>query len=172
MLTKQRGESRGEGLSSRSWPRQRRGHAVRLASEGANTAAIDISRPDATAGYPLASPDDPARSVVGCRRCRSRHRRVAEFGTIDVVRANAAIASSRRAHELGELGPDARCHGAVLASKTTEWPRGPTPGQSSASHPSGKSGIHPSGSSAEYRRSAAETILGSCLVGNSPSDGV
>jgi (+)-trans-carveol dehydrogenase len=96
------GAARGQGRS----------HAVRLAEEGADIIAIDICAPIASISYPAASPDDLQETVrlveATGRRILSRvvdvrdyhgveqvvHDGVAQFGGIDIVIANAGIATS------------------------------------------------------------------------------
>ena len=95
------GAARGQG----------RNHAVRLAEEGADIIAVDISTPVASVGYPMASAADLAETV---RLVEATGRRifaaeadvrdaaelrdvvdagVAELGRLDIVSANAGIAS-------------------------------------------------------------------------------
>jgi len=95
------GAARGQG----------RNHAVRLAEEGADIIAVDISTPVASVGYPMASAADLAETV---RLVEATGRRifaaeadvrdaavlrdvvdagVAKLGRLDIVSANAGIAS-------------------------------------------------------------------------------
>ena len=95
------GAARGQGRS----------HAIRLAEEGADIIAVDICGPIETVPYPLASEDDLDETA---REVESRGRRivaqpadvrddaalqkafdagVAEVGPVDIVVANAGIAS-------------------------------------------------------------------------------
>ncbi|WP_433634575.1 mycofactocin-coupled SDR family oxidoreductase [Nocardia sp. CA-120079] len=99
---------------------QGRSHAVTLAAEGADIVLCDISEPIGSVPYPLSSEDDLAETVklveeTG-RRCvavqadvRSRsamdglaERAVAEFGRIDILLANAGIASGAAVAEMDE----------------------------------------------------------------------
>ncbi|MEV5834816.1 mycofactocin-coupled SDR family oxidoreductase [Nocardia sp. NPDC052112] len=99
---------------------QGRSHAVTLAAEGADIVLCDIAAPIASVPYPLSSEDDLAQTVelveeTG-RRCvavqadvRSRvemdglaERAVAEFGRIDILLANAGIASGAAVAEMDE----------------------------------------------------------------------
>lgn len=104
------GAARGQGRS----------HAVRLAEEGANIVAVDICAPVETAPYPTASPDDLAETVelvekhdrriiaheADVRDLAALESVVAEandeFGGIDIVVANAGIASMGPSWELTE----------------------------------------------------------------------
>src|SRR5918997_2519644 len=95
------GAARGQGRS----------HAIRLAQEGADIIAIDICKQVESVGYPLAGPDDLAETV---RQVEELDRRivaheadvrdsaglkgalddgVAQLGRLDIVCANAGIAS-------------------------------------------------------------------------------
>ena len=95
------GAARGQGRS----------HAVRLAQEGADIIAVDICAQVGTVGYPLATSDDLAETV---RQVEALDRRivateadvrdtaalgravddgVAQLGRLDIVLANAGIAS-------------------------------------------------------------------------------
>ncbi|MEV6339417.1 mycofactocin-coupled SDR family oxidoreductase [Nocardia vinacea] len=99
---------------------QGRSHAVTLAAEGADIVLCDISEPIGSVPYPLSSEDDLAQTVklveeTG-RRCvavqadvRSptamdglAERAVAEFGRIDILLANAGIASGAAVAEMDE----------------------------------------------------------------------
>ena len=98
------GAARGQG----------RNHAVRLAEEGADIIAVDISTPVASVGYPMASAADLAETV---RLVEATGRRifaaeadvrdaavlrdvvdagVAKLGRLDIVSANAGIVSAAR----------------------------------------------------------------------------
>ncbi|MFJ2008510.1 mycofactocin-coupled SDR family oxidoreductase [Streptomyces chartreusis] len=97
-----------------------RSHALRLAEEGADIVAIDICAPIETAPYELAAPDDlseTAKLVEGNgRRVLARQTdvrdlsalqdlvadAVEEFGGIDILVANAGIASFGLSWELAE----------------------------------------------------------------------
>jgi SDR family mycofactocin-dependent oxidoreductase len=99
------GAARGQGRS----------HALRLAQEGADVIAIDICRQIDGLGYKLANPDDLATTVaevealdrriiaaeIDVRDAQSVQafvaRSAAELGGVDIVIANAAIASVGRA---------------------------------------------------------------------------
>ncbi|WP_161996337.1 SDR family NAD(P)-dependent oxidoreductase, partial [Rhodococcus sp. YH1] len=95
------GAARGQGRS----------HAVRLAQEGADIIAVDLCAQVDTVGYPLATADDLAETV---RQVEALDRRiiagqadvrdsaalksavdegVAQLGRLDIVLANAGIAS-------------------------------------------------------------------------------
>lgn len=93
------GAARGQGRS----------HAVRLAQEGADIIAIDICRQIDSVAYPMATPDDLARTVSEVERLDRRivsakadvrdsvalnaalEGGVAELGGLDIVVANAGI---------------------------------------------------------------------------------
>jgi SDR family mycofactocin-dependent oxidoreductase len=104
------GAARGQG----------RAHALRLAEEGADIIAVDICTQLDTVPYPMATPDDLAATA---KLVEERDRRVltrqvdvcdlgalqstvtdavAEFGHIDIVCANAGIATMGPAWELTE----------------------------------------------------------------------
>ncbi|HZE65917.1 MAG TPA: mycofactocin-coupled SDR family oxidoreductase [Sporichthyaceae bacterium] len=104
------GAARGQG----------RAHALRLAEEGADIIAVDICSQLDTVPYPLATPDDLAATA---KLVEERDRRVltrqvdvcdlgalqaaaadgvAEFGHIDIVVANAGIATMGATWELTE----------------------------------------------------------------------
>jgi SDR family mycofactocin-dependent oxidoreductase len=105
------GAARGQG----------RAHSIRLAREGADVVAVDICAPVDTAPYPLATPEDLeqtleavtslGRRAVGHRADVRDHAAMAsvaesalsEFGNIDIVVANAGIASFA---PIWELGPE------------------------------------------------------------------
>lgn len=95
------GAARGQGRS----------HALRLAQEGADIIAIDIAKQLESVGYPMATPDDLAETV---RQVEALDRRivateadvreydalksavddgVAQLGRLDIVSANAGIAT-------------------------------------------------------------------------------
>ncbi|MCX4091002.1 mycofactocin-coupled SDR family oxidoreductase [Nocardia sp. alder85J] len=93
------GAARGQG----------RAHALAMASEGADIIAVDICRNIESNPYPLATPEDLEETARGVEKLgrrivariadvRERHELrdaitagVAEFGTIDIVVANAGI---------------------------------------------------------------------------------
>ena len=104
------GAARGQGRS----------HAVRLAQEGADIIAVDICAQVDSVPYPMATPDDLAETV---KEVEALDRRIvaaqadvrdydalkaalddgiARLGRLDIVSANAGIASFGRADELGE----------------------------------------------------------------------
>ena len=104
------GAARGQGRS----------HAVRLAQEGADIIAVDLCAQVDSVPYPMATPDDLAETV---RQVEALDRRivasqadvrdlaalqtavdagVAELGRLDIVSANAGIASFGAADELGD----------------------------------------------------------------------
>jgi (+)-trans-carveol dehydrogenase len=104
------GAARGQGRS----------HAVRLAEEGADIIAVDICAQVESVPYPMATPEDLAETVKEVealdRRIvaiqadvrdypavqRALDAGVAELGHVDIVSANAGIASYGLAHELDE----------------------------------------------------------------------
>jgi len=97
---------------------QGRSHCIRLAEEGADIIAVDICDPVATVSYPMASAADLAETAAQVealdRRCVSAavdvrdfehlqetfDRGAAELGGLDVVVANAGIASYAAGHEI------------------------------------------------------------------------
>jgi SDR family mycofactocin-dependent oxidoreductase len=104
------GAARGQGRS----------HAVRLAQEGADIIAVDLCAQVGSVGYPLASPDDLAETV---RQVEALDRRivasqadvrdtaglktavdegVAQLGRLDIVLANAGIASFAPVQDLDD----------------------------------------------------------------------
>jgi (+)-trans-carveol dehydrogenase len=104
------GAARGQG----------RGHAVRLAEEGADIVAVDIVSQIDTVPFPMATPDDLAETV---KEVETLDRRivasqadvrnygglkaalddgVAKLGRLDIVAANAGIVSFGTAEELTE----------------------------------------------------------------------
>jgi SDR family mycofactocin-dependent oxidoreductase len=104
------GAARGQGRS----------HAIRLAQEGADIIAVDLAGQVDSVPYPMSTPDDLAQTV---KEVESLDRRiiateadvrdygalkkaldkgVAELGRLDIVSANAGIASFGRADELPE----------------------------------------------------------------------
>lgn len=104
------GAARGQGRS----------HALRLAQEGADIIAVDICAQVGTVGYPLATPEDLAETV---RQVEALDRRVvatqadvrdtaaltaavdegvAQLGRLDIVLANAGIASFAPVEDLGD----------------------------------------------------------------------
>jgi len=104
------GAARGQGRS----------HAVRLAQEGADIIAVDISAQIETVPFPMGTPDDLAATVeeveaLGRRIIASAvdvrdydalkatlDAGVARLGGLDIVAANAGIVSFGRAEELTE----------------------------------------------------------------------
>ncbi len=104
------GAARGQG----------RAHAVRLSEEGADIVAVDLCRPVSSVKYPLATEDDLAETAKlvekSGRRVMARQADVRdqaaldgvvsealrEFGHLDIVVANAGIASFGRVWELSE----------------------------------------------------------------------
>ncbi len=104
------GAARGQGQA----------HAVRLAEEGADIIAVDICGPIDGVGYPPSTPDDLAATVklveeTGRRIVASEADvrdyaalekviadGVAEFGRLDIVAANAGIASFGQAISISE----------------------------------------------------------------------
>ncbi|PKZ63836.1 NAD(P)-dependent oxidoreductase [Gordonia terrae] len=104
------GAARGQG----------RAHALRLAEEGADIIAVDICAPISTAPYPLGEPGDleetaklveqldrrilfrqgDTRDLEGLQSLVSDG--IAEFGGIDIVVANAGVASYGPAWEITE----------------------------------------------------------------------
>ena len=104
------GAARGQGRS----------HAIRLAEEGAHIIAVDTLKTVATAGYPMASPDDVAETVrlveatgQGIHFAEADVRDfdalktvldagVDRFGRLDIVSANAGILSFGNVEELSE----------------------------------------------------------------------
>ena len=104
------GAARGQGRS----------HAVRLAQEGADIIAVDLAGQVASVPYPMATPEDLDQTV---KEVEALDRRivatkadvrdygalkkalddgVAQLGRLDIVSANAGIASFGRAEELPE----------------------------------------------------------------------
>ncbi len=104
------GAARGQGRS----------HAVRLAQEGADIIAVDLCAQVGSVPYPMATPEDLAQTV---KEVEALDRRivatqadvrdygavkaavddgVAQLGRLDIVSANAGIASYGRAEELPE----------------------------------------------------------------------
>ena len=104
------GAARGQGRS----------HAVTLAREGADIIAVDLCAQISTAPYPMATPEDLARTV---KEVEATGRRivaavsdvrdydalkqalddgVARLGRLDIVSANAGITSFGRAEDLAE----------------------------------------------------------------------
>ncbi len=102
------GAARGQG----------RGHAVRLAEEGADIIAVDICRQVDTVPYPMATPEDLAETVKEVEALGRRivaveadvrdhdalkdavDRGVAELGRLDIVVANAGISSMAPTEEM------------------------------------------------------------------------
>jgi (+)-trans-carveol dehydrogenase len=104
------GAARGQGRS----------HAVRLAREGADIIAVDVCAPVDTVPYPMATKED-LDATVAAVKATGRHIEahvadvrdlaalrasveagVARFGRLDVVIANAGIASYGQADQLSE----------------------------------------------------------------------
>jgi (+)-trans-carveol dehydrogenase len=104
------GAARGQGRS----------HAIRLAQEGADIIAVDLVRQVDSVPYPMSTPEDLAQTV---KEVEALDRRivatqadvrdygalkaalddgVAQLGRLDIVSANAGIASYGRAEELPE----------------------------------------------------------------------
>ena len=104
------GAARGQGRS----------HAIRLAQEGADIIAVDISAQVGSVPYPMATPEDLAETV---KEVEALDRRivaaqadvrdfgglkealddgVAQLGRLDIVCSNAGISSFGMAHELDE----------------------------------------------------------------------
>lgn len=109
------GAARGQG----------RNHAIRLAQEGADLILVDLAKDVETIGYDMATPDDLAETV---RRVHALGRRVvwaqadvrdteamsaivargvAELGRLDIVIANAGVASSLPITEMTDAHWDA-----------------------------------------------------------------
>jgi SDR family mycofactocin-dependent oxidoreductase len=104
------GAARGQGRS----------HAIRLAQEGAEIIAVDISKGIETLAYPIATPEDLAETVKLVEDCDRRivaleadvrdsaqlqnavRQGLSELGHIDIVCANAGIASFGPAVEVDE----------------------------------------------------------------------
>ena len=104
------GAARGQGRS----------HAIRLAQEGADIIAIDLCAQVDSVPYPMATPDDLAETVSQVEALDRRivasqadvrdltavqaavDAGVAELGRLDIVSANAGIASFGAADELGD----------------------------------------------------------------------
>ena len=104
------GAARGQGRS----------HALRLAEEGADIVAVDLVAPVDSVGYPLATPEDLDETVALVEKTGRRivasqadvrdqaaldaavGRGLEAFGHIDIVCANAGIASFGAAWELPE----------------------------------------------------------------------
>jgi SDR family mycofactocin-dependent oxidoreductase len=104
------GAARGQGRS----------HAIRLAQEGADIIAVDICAQVDSVPYPMATPDDLAQTVKEVEALDRRivavqadvrdfgalkaalDKGVAQLGRLDIVSANAGIASYGPAGELAE----------------------------------------------------------------------
>jgi (+)-trans-carveol dehydrogenase len=104
------GAARGQGRS----------HAIRLAEEGADIIAVDIAAQVGSVPYPMATPDDLAQTVKEVEALDRRivatqadvrdygavkaalDEGVAQLGRLDIVSANAGIASYGLAAELDE----------------------------------------------------------------------
>ncbi|HEY0804644.1 MAG TPA: mycofactocin-coupled SDR family oxidoreductase, partial [Pseudonocardiaceae bacterium] len=104
------GAARGQGRS----------HAIRLAEEGADIIAVDICRQVDSVPYPMATPEDLAETVKAIEALDRRIHAVAadvrdygalkaalddgvaQLGRLDIVSANAGIASYGQADELDE----------------------------------------------------------------------
>jgi SDR family mycofactocin-dependent oxidoreductase len=99
---------------------QGRSHAVRLAQEGADIIGVDISTGVGSVSYPLATVDDLAETVRlvealdrrifateadvrdGAALTAAVDQGVAELGRLDIVLANAGIASLARIEEISD----------------------------------------------------------------------
>jgi (+)-trans-carveol dehydrogenase len=113
------GAARGQGRS----------HAIRLAQEGADIIAVDIAAQIGSVPYPMATPEDLADTVKEVEALDRRivatqadvrdfgalktalDEGIAQLGRLDIVAANAGIASYGPAVELDETtwqdrGPD------------------------------------------------------------------
>src|SRR5215218_2290739 len=85
------GAARGQGRS----------HAVRLAQEGADIIAVDVLEQVGSVGYPLATHEDLDRRIVASKADvrdsaalkAAVEDGVAQLGRLDIVLANAGIAS-------------------------------------------------------------------------------
>jgi NAD(P)-dependent dehydrogenase (short-subunit alcohol dehydrogenase family) len=104
------GAARGQGRS----------HAIRLAQEGADIIAVDISAQVGSVPYPMATPEDLAETVKEVEALDRRivaaqadvrdfgglkealDQGVAQLGRLDIVCSNAGISSFGKAHELDE----------------------------------------------------------------------
>ena len=104
------GAARGQGRS----------HAIRLAQEGADIIAVDLAGQVDSVPYPMSTPEDLAQTVKEVEALDRRiiateadvrdygalkqalDNGVAELGRLDIVSANAGIASYGRADELPE----------------------------------------------------------------------
>jgi SDR family mycofactocin-dependent oxidoreductase len=103
---------------------QGRSHAVRLAEEGADVIAVDICAPVESVTYPMATADDLAETA---RLVEEQDRRIitavadvrdydrlkqimddgrAELGGLDIIVANAGIASYAAGHEIDDAAWD------------------------------------------------------------------
>jgi (+)-trans-carveol dehydrogenase len=104
------GAARGQGRS----------HAVRLAQEGADVIAVDLCAQIDTVAYPMATPEDLQQTVKEVEALDRRivatqadvrdpaamraaiEEGVAQLGRLDIVLANAGIASFAPAEEMGD----------------------------------------------------------------------
>lgn len=104
------GAARGQGRS----------HAVRLAQEGADIIAVDLCAPVESVAYPMSTPEDLAQTVKEVEALDRRivatqadvrdygalkaalDEGVAQLGKLDIVSANAGIASLGAAADLSE----------------------------------------------------------------------
>jgi SDR family mycofactocin-dependent oxidoreductase len=104
------GAARGQGRS----------HAIRLAQEGADIIAVDLAAQVESVQYPMSTPDDLAQTVKEVEALDRRiiateadvrdygalkaalDEGVAQLGRLDIVSANAGIATYGRAEELPE----------------------------------------------------------------------
>ena len=119
------GAARGQGRS----------HAIRLAQEGADIIAVDICAQVDSVPYPMATPDDLAQTVKEVEALDRRivavqadvrdfgalkaalDKGVAQLGRLDIVSANAGIASYGPAGELAEQ----TWHDMIDINLTGDW---------------------------------------------------
>ena len=119
------GAARGQGRS----------HAIRLAQEGADIIAVDICAQVDSVPYPMARPDDLAQTVKEVEALDRRivavqadvrdfgalkaalDKGVAQLGRLDIVSANAGIASYGPAGELAEQ----TWHDMIDINLTGDW---------------------------------------------------
>lgn len=120
------GAARGQG----------RGHAVRLAGEGADIIAVDVCRQLATVPYPMATPEDLAETVSQVEALDRRivavqadvrdtkalgaavRDGVAELGSVDIVLANAGILQVSASEA---VDPDAVFREVIEVNLTGVW---------------------------------------------------